>query len=75
MTKIIKKLTDLKGKIKKYKKKPIIVRAVRIEKNIVVETREGKLIACKGDYLIEGIKGEIYPCNKEIFNKTYEKVN
>ena len=27
-----------------------------------------------GDYLIEGIKGELYPCDKEIFKETYEKI-
>lgn len=28
----------------------------------------------KDDMLITGVDGEIYPCKKEIFEKTYEKV-
>ena len=27
-----------------------------------------------GDYIIQGIKGEIYPCNTDIFEQTYEAV-
>ena len=27
----------------------------------------------KDDMLITGVNGEIYPCKKEIFEKTYEK--
>lgn len=39
-----------------------------------VKTLEGNHIACPGDYIIEGIKGEHYPCKPDIFEKTYEKV-
>jgi hypothetical protein len=28
----------------------------------------------RGDMLITGVNGEIYPCKKDIFDKTYEKV-
>ncbi len=28
----------------------------------------------KDDMLITGVDGEIYPCKKEIFEKTYEEV-
>ena len=28
----------------------------------------------KDDYLIRGIKGEIYPCKPDVFAKTYDKV-
>lgn len=30
--------------------------------------------ATKEDYLIKGVNGELYPCKKDIFEKTYEKV-
>ena len=26
------------------------------------------------DFLVKGIKGELYSCDKEIFEKSYEKV-
>lgn len=38
-----------------------------------VLTHEGKLWAdCEYDYIIKGIKGELYPIKKDIFNKIYE---
>lgn len=39
-----------------------------------VQTLEGTMIAREGDYIIRGIEGEIYPCKREIFKKTYEEV-
>lgn len=37
-----------------------------------IETLEGKMLATKGDYIIQGVKGEIYPCKADIFQMTYE---
>ncbi len=39
-----------------------------------VKTLEGYHIACPGDYIITGIKGEHYPCKPDIFEATYEPV-
>lgn len=39
-----------------------------------IDTLEGTLIANPGDYIIRGIKGELYPCKPDIFVATYEKV-
>lgn len=38
-----------------------------------VVTLEGEMHASKGDYIIKGVKGEIYPCKPDIFEATYEK--
>lgn len=43
------------------------------EKFFVVDTLEGLMKAKLGDMLIIGVKGEIYPCDEEIFDLTYEK--
>jgi hypothetical protein len=37
-----------------------------------IETPEGTMIAEPGDWIIRGIKGEIYPCKPDIFAATYE---
>ena len=37
-----------------------------------INTLEGTMVANAGDYIIRGIKGEIYPCKPDIFEKTYE---
>jgi hypothetical protein len=37
-----------------------------------IKTLEGEMRADFGDWIICGIKGEIYPCKPEIFAATYE---
>jgi len=48
----------------------------RIDNNheIVIETLEGDMTASKGDWIIRGVKGEVYPCKPDIFEATYESV-
>lgn len=36
-----------------------------------IKTLEGTMIANTGDYIIQGVHGEIYPCKADIFQKTY----
>ena len=40
-----------------------------------VDTLEGGHIVCPGDWIIRGVKGEIYPCKPDIFEKTNEPVD
>lgn len=37
-----------------------------------IETLEGTMAASVGDYIIKGIKGELYPCKPDIFETTYD---
>ena len=37
-----------------------------------IHTLEGVMTALPGDWIIRGIKGEIYPCKPDIFAATYE---
>jgi len=39
-----------------------------------IPTLEGIHEARRGDYIIQGIKGELYSCKADIFEATYEKV-
>lgn len=39
-----------------------------------IETLEGTMTADIGDYVIQGIAGEFYPCKPDIFAATYEEV-
>jgi hypothetical protein len=39
---------------------------------LLVHTLEGIMTADVGDYIIRGVKGEIYPCKPDIFAATYE---
>ena len=76
----------------KYRKKPVIIEAVRWTGSITPEmedllgevkvlpkgssllipTMEGVMEARRGDYIIRGVNGELYPCKPDIFKKTYE---
>jgi len=38
-----------------------------------IETLEGVQKARKDDFIIKGIRGEIYPCRRDIFEETYEE--
>lgn len=37
-----------------------------------IVTLEGIMTASVGDWIIQGVKGEIYPCKPDIFAATYE---
>lgn len=38
-----------------------------------IETLEGVQKTRKDDFIIKGIRGEIYPCRRDIFEETYEE--
>lgn len=42
---------------------------------LVIGTLEGVLRVGWGDYIIQGVKGEIYACKPDIFEATYEPVD
>lgn len=37
-----------------------------------IKTLEGVMTAKPGDWIIRGVKGELYPCKDDIFQMTYE---
>lgn len=39
-----------------------------------IMTLEGTMTVNVGDYIIQGVKGELYPCKPDIFELTYERV-
>jgi hypothetical protein len=39
-----------------------------------IDTLEGRMVAQVGDYIIRGVKGELYPCKPDIFAATYDAV-
>lgn len=64
-----------KGQAKLYRKKPLDILARQINQTFWVETLEANFQAKEGDYLIQGIKGELYACDKDIFEQSYELTN
>lgn len=43
--------------------------------SVTIKTLEGCHRADEGDYIIQGVKGELYPCKPDIFELTYEPIN
>ena len=41
---------------------------------IDITTLEGVMTASRGDILIRGVQGELYPCRPDIFAATYEPI-
>lgn len=39
---------------------------------LAIKTLEGEMTANPNDWIIKGIKGELYPCKPAIFEATYE---
>lgn len=55
------------------RKRPVIVQAIQINDRFRVNSLEGDYKQGKaGDYLIKGIDGENYICDKDIFETTYD---
>ncbi len=42
--------------------------------SVEIKTLEGTMRADPGDFVIRGVKGEIYPCKPDIFAATYDAV-
>ena len=45
-----------------------------ISGRLTIRTLEGVMQASPGDWIIRGVKGELYPCKPDIFAATYDPV-
>ena len=66
-------ITKMPSAAKEYVKKRIPIKAIQMYDSFRVETLEGVMYGSLGDYLIQGIKGELYPCARDIFEESYEE--
>jgi hypothetical protein len=48
--------------------------AEQAQGHIDIPTLEGTMRARVGDWIIRGVKGELYPCKPDIFATTYEPI-
>ena len=77
------------AEMKTYIKKPVTVQVVQWFPGIIipevnesidnqsarVETNHGEVLVLPGDWIIEGLDGELYPCKDKVFQATYEPLN
>lgn len=40
---------------------------------LLINSPEGVMVASTNDYIIRGIKGELYPCKPDIFEHTHQR--
>lgn len=57
-----------------YSSNKVEVLPIGSEVRALIHTLEGTMKANHGDYIIQGVQGEIYPCKPDIFEATYEAV-
>lgn len=43
--------------------------------DFIVHTLEGDMIGHIGDYIVKGVRGEAYVCNKDIFEESYKETD
>lgn len=51
-----------------------VVVGPHLDGHLKIPTLEGVMRAEIGDWIIRGVKGELYPCKPDIFAATYEAV-
>ena len=66
--------SDTNLPFKKAIKKPIPVECYQMDEDFEVETLEGVMTGKKGDWLMKGVNGELYPCANDIFMKSYDLI-
>lgn len=59
----------------RYRKRPVVIEAIRLTRKVTIKTLEGEMVGNPGDWLITGVQGEQYPCKDDIFRATYEPVD
>ena len=64
-------LSVVAGAVKALKK-PLQITAFQVNEPFTVETTEGTMKGESGDWLIQGVLGEMYICPADVFQKTYD---
>lgn len=49
-----------------------VARNMNAKASLIIKTLEGFIEATEGDYIIQGVEGEFYPCKPSIFLSTYD---
>jgi len=67
--------STMRGVARLWVKRPIPIMAMQILETFWVESLEGNHQGKEGDYLLKGVRGELYICDREIFEETYTLLN
>lgn len=58
-----------------WKECPPVGALAVVSEALLVVTLEGVMLVSPGDFIIRGVKGELYACKPDIFAETYEAVD
>ena len=58
----------------KYRRRPLVVKARKLKRDMYFKTPEGEICGRKGDWHVIGIVGESYPMKNEIFMASMDLV-
>lgn len=58
--------------VKEWDTKGFFPSAFHPDESLRIVTLEGVMTVNIGDWVIKGVKGELYPCKPDIFEATYE---
>lgn len=64
-------IQDMGGGFGYYRKRPLVLKARKMRRQFLVKTLEGIMTGKAGDWLVIGIKGELYPVADNIFKEIY----
>lgn len=56
----------------KFRRKPLIIEAIRIKQEMTIDTPNGIVKAKAGDWLLNDVEGKQYPCIDSVFRESYE---
>jgi hypothetical protein len=68
---IVNDVSDLPGAIRAVKKS-LPISALKLNEPFEVLTTEGVMQGAPGDWLLQGVVGEVYICPNEVFEKSYD---
>lgn len=67
----VQDLINMPGAVRALKK-PIPITACKINEPFSVDTTEGTMRGKPGDWLMQGVSGEMYICPADVFEKSYD---
>lgn len=68
---VVDDILSADGAIKAVKR-PIPITALQLNERFEVVTTEGIMNGNAGDWLIQGVVGEVYICPDEVFRRSYD---
>lgn len=67
--------TECRNDWREYERRPVTREARQVDRETLVDTSHGEVLAEPGDYIVRGQDGETWPVAKERFEDLYREVD